>query len=314
MAAGEWSLSQPGMGQAERRSDSDRFRAARYDRRETGGDKHRRPGRRGRLAVAVQHGSAAPAAQQHQVALVAAGGPEGVGPRVAERMRVQVRNAGVGAAAPQHRLNPISIKGRAASAAQPQPQRVRVRVSATLAQVAIQRPGRLDPKWDRPVPGTAAPARLAGHVHDPVPQVDVRDLEAGQLREPQPAVQEQHDDGRVPAGREVGPCTGGEQGPQVRIRQDRRLGIARSRCPDPGRGVVIGLALEPPAEVPHPGEPSSRRVAGAALADLDQPAPDVLAVQLGWPDLGVVLGQPVGQAAHRVLIGLDGVVGVAVGS
>jgi hypothetical protein len=49
-----------------------------------------------------------------------------------------------------------------------------------------------------------------------------------------------------------------------------------------------------------------------ALADLDQPAPHVLAVQLGRPDLGMVLGQPVGQAAHRVLVGLDGVVGLPV--
>ncbi len=30
-----------------------------------------------------------------------------------------------------------------------------------------------------------------------------------------------------------------------------------------------------------------------ALADLDQPAANVLAVQLGRPDLGIVLGQPV---------------------
>jgi hypothetical protein len=52
-----------------------------------------------------------------------------------------------------------------------------------------------------------------------------------------------------------------------------------------------------------PGEPSSGGVAGVALADLDQPAPDVLAVQLGRPDLGMVLGQP-GQAAHGVLVGL----------
>ena len=41
--------------------------------------------------------------------------------------------------------------------------------------------------------------------------------------------------------------------------------------------------------------------------------PDVLALQLARPDLGMALGQPVGQAAHRVLVGLDGVVGVAVG-
>jgi hypothetical protein len=53
--------------------------------------------------------------------------------------------------------------------------------------------------------------------------------------------------------------------------------------------------------MPDPGEPSSGRVAGVALADLDQPAPDVLAVQLGRPDLWMVLGQPVGQAPHRVL-------------
>jgi hypothetical protein len=64
--------------------------------------------------------------------------------------------------------------------------------------------------------------------------------------------------------------------------------------------------------VPDAGEPSSRGVAGVVLADLDQPASDVLALQLGRSDLGMVLGQPVGQAPHRVLVGLDGVVGVAV--
>jgi hypothetical protein len=126
------------------------------------------------------------------------------------------------------------------------------------------------------VPGTAAPARLAGHEHDPVPQIDVGNLEAGQLREPQPTVQEQHDDGRVPAGREVGPGAGGDQGPQVGIRQHGCLGIAWGWCPDAGRGVLVGLALalEPAAEVPDPGEPSSGGVAGVAPADLDQPASD----------------------------------------
>ena len=47
-----------------------------------------------------------------------------------------------------------------------------------------------------------------------------------------------------------------------------------------------------------------------ALADLDQPTPDVLAVKLGRADLGMVLGRPVGQAPDRLLVGLDGVVGV----
>lgn len=45
-AAGEWCLSQLGVGQAERRNDSDRFRAARYDRREIAGGMPRQPGRR----------------------------------------------------------------------------------------------------------------------------------------------------------------------------------------------------------------------------------------------------------------------------
>ena len=64
------------------------------------------------------------------------------------------------------------------------------------------------------------------------------------------------------------------------------------RCPDPGGGVLVGLALalEPAAEVPDPGEPSAGRIAGVTLADLDQPASDVPAVQLGRPDLGMVLG------------------------
>ena len=53
------------------------------------------------------------------------------------------------------------------------------------------------------MPRTAAPTRLPGDVHDPVPQIDVGDLEAGQLRQPQSAVQEQHDDRRVPAAAEI---------------------------------------------------------------------------------------------------------------
>ena len=58
------------------------------------------------------------------------------------------------------------------------------------------------------------------------------------------------------------------------VRQHRSFGITGSRRSDPCRGVPVGLALalHPSAEVAHPGEPSSRRVAGVALADLDQPA------------------------------------------
>jgi hypothetical protein len=55
---------------------------------------------------------------------------------------------------------------------------------AALAEVAIECPGRLDSERDRPVSGAAAPARLAGDVDDPVSQVDVGDLEAGQFRQP----------------------------------------------------------------------------------------------------------------------------------
>jgi hypothetical protein len=68
-----------------------------------------------------------------------------------------------------------------------------------------------------------------------------------QSRRPQPAIQEQHNDGRIPAGREVGP--------------------GRRASPDPG-------------------EPSSGRVAGVALTECYQPAPDVPAIQLGPPTSG----------------------------
>jgi hypothetical protein len=50
---------------------------------------------------------AAPAAQEHQVALVAAGGPEGMCPGVAEGVRMQVPDAGRGAATLQHRLDAV---------------------------------------------------------------------------------------------------------------------------------------------------------------------------------------------------------------
>jgi hypothetical protein len=86
------------------------------------------------------------------------------------------------------------------------------------------------------------------------------------------------------------------RGPQVGIRQDRRLGITRGRCPDAGRGVLVGLtlALQPAADVPDAGEPSSGRAGRVALADLDQPASDVLAIQLGRPHFGMLLREPVG--------------------
>jgi hypothetical protein len=67
-----------------------------------------------------------------------------------------------------------------------------------------------------------------------------------------------------------------------------RTGVSGS----PGAGVLTpavaswsaSLALQPAAEMPDPGEPSSGRVAGVVLPDLAQPAPDVLAIQLGRPD------------------------------
>jgi hypothetical protein len=117
-------------------------------------------------------------------------------------------------------------------ATRPQPRRVRVRVSAPLPEIAIQRPGRLHPERNRTMPRAAAPARLADHVHDTVPQVDVGDLEAGQLRQPEPTVQEQHDDGGIPAGGEVGSGAGGEQCAQLLVRQHRCLWITRCRRPD----------------------------------------------------------------------------------
>jgi hypothetical protein len=46
--------------------------------------------------------------------------------------------------------------------------------------------------------------------------------------------------------------------------------------------------------------PPPGRVAGVALPDLDQPAADVLAFQLGRPHLRVLLSEPVGQALDRL--------------
>jgi hypothetical protein len=139
-----------------------------------------------RLAVAVEHRPAAPAAQQHQVALVSPGRPERMRPGVAERMRMQVPDAGVGAAALEHRVHAVCRQGRPAPATQPEPRRVCIWMPPPLAEVAIQRPGGLDSEWDRSVAGAAAPARLARYVHDSVAQIDVGDLEDGELRQPEP--------------------------------------------------------------------------------------------------------------------------------
>ena len=97
-----------------------------------------------------------------------------------------------------------------------------------------RRPRRLHPEGNGAVPGTAAPAGLADHVHDSVMQVDVGDLEAGQLRQPQLAVQKQHDDRRVPPRREAGHG-------QVQVASSRRRSSSDSTAVSgsPGGGVLI---------------------------------------------------------------------------
>jgi hypothetical protein len=95
----------------------------------------------------------------------------------------------------------------------------------SLAEVTIQRSSCLDPQPDHPVSGAAAPARLAHHIHDSVAQVDVGHLEAGQLRQPEPAVQEQHDDAASRREVKSGPDAGDEQGPQGLVGQHRSLRI-----------------------------------------------------------------------------------------
>jgi hypothetical protein len=275
------------------------------DRPTTVGDKHRQLDQR---PPPCRSGRASPGCASrptHQVPLISPGRPERMRPGVAERMRVQVPDPGVGAAALEHRIHTVCRQGRPAPATQPEPRRVCIWMPPPLAEVAIQRTGGLDSERDRSVAGAAAPARLARYVHDSVAQVDVGDLEAGQLRQPEPAIQEQHDDRRVPARGEVGPGAGSEQRPQSLVRQHRSFRITWGRRSDPCRGVPVGLALalHPPAEVAHTGEPSSGRVAGEALADINQPPPDVLAVQLGRPDLGMVLSQPAGQAPDGVAVG-----------
>jgi hypothetical protein len=84
---------------------------------------------------------------------------------------------------------------------------------------------------------------------------------------------------------------------QIAIQRPGRLD------PERDRSVGLALGLHPPAEVSDPGEPSSGRVAGVALADLDQLPPTVLALQLGRPNLGMVLSQPAGEAPYRQLPG-----------
>ena len=170
-----------------------------------------------------------------------------------------------------------------------------------LPQIAIQRPGRLDPSGTArgrgPLPRLAFP---------PTYTIRSRRSTSGTWR---PA----GSDSRSPPSRNsmmtaasrrrwrAGPAGRRPTGPASSGRPGRR--------PDAGRGVLVGPRSGASGR-PDPGEPASGRVAGVALADLDQPTPDVLAVKLGRADLGMVLGRPVGQAPDRLLVGLDGVVGV----
>jgi hypothetical protein len=228
-----------------------------------------------------------------------AGRHAGAGPRCRPRDR-----------ALQRRVDPVRGQGRPAPASQPQSGRVRVRVPPALPQIPIKRPCRLHPEGNGPMPRLAAAARRADDVDDPVPQIDGGDLEAGQLRQPQPApaVQEEHDDRRFPPRGEVGPSAGCEQ---------RAQGVSGS----PGGGHPDSRRSVP---VPHPHAVASgrggapRRTILAPCCWTGSPGPQPASpahgrgpARPGRPQ--VMLGQPAGQTPQRVPVRLDGVVRVAVG-
>ncbi len=106
-----------------------------------------------------------------------------------------------------------------------------------LAALLWVRPLTSGPAW----PGCASRPAASGRPrcprpreggHDPVPQIDIGDLEIGQLRQPQSTIQEQHDDG---VSRRAVKSVPAQVASRARRAASERTGVSGS----PGAGVVI---------------------------------------------------------------------------
>ena len=141
-----------------------------------------------RRGVARDHRAGAPPGEHHQVALGAALGEPCVGEVVAELVRVQPLDTGLGGASPDHLsdtrrrvigpFSPIQSAGECG-----------IGSSTAGAEVAVDRLRGLGAEARR-----AVAVALAGDADEPGRQVDVVDLQAGQLGQAQAGVEEQPDD------------------------------------------------------------------------------------------------------------------------
>jgi hypothetical protein len=182
-------------------------------------------------------------------------------------------------------------------------------VTPPLTEVPVQCPRRLYSERDGAVPRSRPARCLAFDEHHSVTEFNIGDLEAGQLGQPEPAVQQDHQDRCVAATDEAVSIARREQSAEVIEIEDRCLRVARCRGLDPRCGVAVGLAfsLEPTIEVPYASKSPPGRCGGPGLADVYQPAAHVVALQLKGPDLGVMVPEPVGKAPDRAPIGQEGV-------
>jgi hypothetical protein len=133
-------------------------------------------------------------------------------------------------------------------------------VLAAESQVAVQGAGGL--RAERHQPPLAAFA--SPDVQGPSAQVDVLDLEGDRLAGTQPRLGQQPDQGLVPAVAQRRPLTGGEQGTELLIGQDRDDLAVELRRLQAGQRVGVQLALlgQPGGEAAQ-GEWRARAVAAS---------------------------------------------------
>ena len=148
-------------------------------------------------------------------------------------------------------------------------------MAVPLPEVAAQGQGGLVAEDTGPMP--AALAQDVGHL---LVEVEVLQGEEGQLGQAHPGVDEQAQDGLVPAFLEALPDAGPQQADELVVGEDRHRLVGQLRGPHPGQGALVDLALlgHVLEELLEGGEgrPSRRRLPAPPLPLADQVGVDVL--------------------------------------
>ena len=198
--------------------------------------------------------------------------------------------------------------GQSASLAQPEPGEVGVLVPGADAHVAVQRHGGLAAVGQ----GTLA-AALAEHDGHVKVQVEVAELKVGQLATTGAGVEQEHDDGGVPAGLEVLASAGGQQPPEAVLGDDRDGLVRDDRWLHSGHGAGGDLLflLQPSVQDPQSPVAGGDSLRCPALEQLAEERLQVLAASVH--QAAAAAGQECVGLAEALQVAGDGVLGAVLG-